>query len=210
MKALVVGSTGLVGSELIKLLENDSEFSKITALVRKKTDQVYNKTEEVVVDFEKLPEELFENKEVVFCCLGTTIKTAGNKEAFRKVDFEYPLLTAKMAKKKGVEKYAIVTAMGANSKSSIFYNQVKGETENALESLEFKSLGIFRPSMLLGNRSEVRTGEVIGQYVMNLFGWAIPKNYKAIQAKSVAEAMMKFAKESNTKGNRIILSGEML
>jgi uncharacterized protein YbjT (DUF2867 family) len=210
MHALVVGSTGLVGSELVKLLENDSAFSKITALVRKKTNHQYSKVEEVVVNFENLPQESFENKDVVFCCLGTTIKTAGSKEAFRMVDYEYPFLTAKIAKQKEIKKFAIVTAMGASAKSSIFYNQVKGEIEEALENLGFESLGIFRPSMLLGNRSEVRMGETIGKYVMNLFGWAIPKNYKAIEAKSVAKAMLEFAKEGSTKGNRIVLSGEML
>jgi uncharacterized protein YbjT (DUF2867 family) len=209
MEAIVVGSTGLIGSELLKLLENDQSFSKVTALVRKKTTAFTTKVNEVMVDFGSLPVDLFENQDVVFCCLGTTIKKAGSKEAFRKVDFEYPLLTAKIAKEKGVEKFAIVTAMGANGQSRIFYNNVKGDTENALKNINFKSLGIFRPSMLLGDRAEARTGERIGQTIMKLFSWAIPKNYKAIQAKSVAVAMVNFAKEKQ-KGNSIILSGEML
>lgn len=209
MKAIVVGSTGLIGSELLKLLEKDQSFTKITALVRKKTNLVSTKVLEVEVDFGSLPAALFEKQEVVFCCLGTTIKKAGSKEAFRKVDYEYPLLTAKIAKEKGVEQFAIVTAMGSNPQSKIFYNNVKGDIENALKNINFDSLGIFRPSMLLGERSEVRTGERIGQAVMKLFSWAIPKNYKAIQAKSVAIAMVNFAKRKQ-KGNIIIENGQML
>lgn len=209
MEAIVVGSTGLIGSELLKLLEKDQSFTKITALVRKKTASVGTKVIEVKVDFGSLPVDLFETQDVVFCCLGTTIKKAGSKEAFRKVDYEYPLLTAKIAKEKGVEQFAIVTAMGANPQSKIFYNNVKGDIENALKNINFESLGIFRPSMLLGDRAEVRTGERIGQAVMKLFSWAIPKNYKAIQAMSVAMAMVNFAKK-NQKGNFIIENGEML
>lgn len=209
MEAIVVGSTGLIGSELLKILEKDQSFTKITALVRKKTASVGTKVIEVEVDFGSLPADLFEKQDVVFCCLGTTIKKAGSKEAFRKVDYEYPLLTAKIAKEKGVEQFAIVTAMGANPQSKIFYNNVKGDIENALKNINFESLGIFRPSMLLGDRAEVRTGERIGQAVMKLLSWAIPKNYKAIQAQSVAIAMMNFAKK-NQKGNFIIENGEML
>lgn len=209
MEAIVVGSTGLIGSELLKLLDKDQSFTKITALVRKKTATVSTKLIEVEVDFGSLPADLFEKQDVVFCCLGTTIKKAGSKEAFRKVDYEYPLLTAKIAKEKGVEQFAIVTAMGSNPQSKIFYNNVKGDIENALKNINFESLGIFRPSMLLGNRAEVRTGERIGQAVMKLFSWVIPKNYKAIQAKSVAIAMVNFAKKKQ-KGNIIIQNGEML
>jgi len=209
MEAIVVGSTGLIGSELLKLLVKDQSFTKITALVRKKTASIGTKVIEVEVDFGSLPADLFEKQDVVFCCLGTTIKKAGSKEAFRKVDYEYPLLTAKIAKEKGVEQFAIVTAMGANPQSKIFYNNVKGDIENALKNINFESLGIFRPSMLLGDRGEVRTGERIGQAVMKLFSWAIPKNYKAIQGMSVAMAMVNFAKK-NQKGNFIIENGEML
>lgn len=209
MEAIVLGSTGLIGSELLKLLDKDQSFTKITALVRKKTAAICTKVIEVEVDFGRLPADLFEKQDIVFCCLGTTIKKAGSKEAFRKVDYEYPLLTAKIAKEKGVEQFAIVTAMGSNPQSKIFYNNVKGDVESALKNINFESLGIFRPSMLLGDRAEVRTGERIGQAVMNFFSWAIPKNYKAIQARSVAIAMVNFAKNKQ-KGNIIIENGEML
>lgn len=209
MKAIIVGSTGLVGTELVKQLSMDSEFTKITALVRKKSGLSLSKFEEFEVDFDNLPKEVFEGQDVVFCCLGTTIKKAGSKEAFKKVDFEYPLNVAKIATEKGVKCYTIVTAMGSDAKSSIFYNQVKGEIENALIDLKFLRLGIFRPSMLLGDRSEFRIGESIGQGIMNLLGFLIPKNYKAIHGKKVAKAMVNFVKHNNHEGKSIIFSGEM-
>ena len=209
MKAVIVGSTGLVGSCLIEQLDEDKAFTEILSLVRKKTGKPYNKVKEVGVNFDNLPGEVFVNTQIVFCCLGTTIKKAGSQEAFRKVDFQYPLETAKMAKAKGVKSFAIVTAMGSDAASSIFYNRVKGEIENALTDLKFDRLGIFRPSMLLGERTETRLGERIGQIVMNFFGFLIPKNYKAIDGQKVATAMLQFAKKTDEKGKKVILSGEM-
>ncbi|HLO46606.1 MAG TPA: oxidoreductase [Leadbetterella sp.] len=209
MKAVIVGSTGLVGKSLLEQLNSDAAFTQVIALVRKKTNHGFEKVKEIEVDFENLPSSAFLDAAIVFCCLGTTIKKAGSQEAFRKVDFEYPFNTAKIAKSQGVESFAIVTAMGSDASSSIFYNRVKGEIEKALTDLKFERLGVFRPSMLLGERTETRIGERIGQVVMNLFGFLIPKNYKAIDAQKVASAMVKFAKQQHQKGRKIVLSGEM-
>jgi uncharacterized protein YbjT (DUF2867 family) len=209
MNALVVGSTGLVGTELVKLLDTDHKLNKVIALVRKKSGIDFRKVEEVVVDFENLPSQCFGEIDIVFCCLGTTIKKAGSKDVFIRVDYEYPLSTAKIAKASGVKRFAIVTAMGADSKSSIFYNKVKGNVENALSELNFEALGIFRPSMLLGDRNESRLGERIGQVVMQTLGFLIPRNYKAIHGQKVATAMVKFAKDESLKSKIIISSGEM-
>lgn len=209
MKAIIVGSSGLVGSSLVKQLDNDDAFTNIRALVRKKSGHMYRKVEEIEVDFNNLPEEVFVGAEIVFCCLGTTIKKAASQEAFRKVDFEYPLVTAKIAKATGVKCFAIVTSMGSDASSTVFYNRVKGEIENALTDLNFDRLGIFRPSLLLGDRFETRIGERIGQIVMNFFQFLIPKNYKAIDVQKVATAMLKFAKQTDKKEKTVILSGEM-
>ncbi len=209
MKAVIVGSTGLVGSGLLELLDADKDFTEILAVVRKKKGNRSRKVEEIEVDFNNLPEDVFVNTQIVFCCLGTTIKKAGGQEAFRKVDFEYPLETAKLAKAKGVKSFAIVTAMGSDASSSIFYNRVKGEIENALTDLKFDRLGIFRPSMLLGERTETRLGERIGQIVMNFLSFLIPKNYKAIDGQKVAVAMLQFAQKTDKTGKQIVLSGEM-
>lgn len=209
MKAVIVGSTGLVGKSLLEQLNSDAAFTQVIALVRKKTNHGFEKVKEIEVDFENLPSSTFVDAAIVFCCLGTTIKKAGSQEAFRKVDFEYPFNTAKIAKSQGVESFAIVTAMGSDASSSIFYNRVKGEIEKALNDLKFERLGVFRPSMLLGDRTETRIGERVGQVVINLFGFLIPKNYKAIDAQKVASAMVKFAKQQQQKGRKIVLSGEM-
>jgi uncharacterized protein YbjT (DUF2867 family) len=209
MKAIIVGSSGLVGSSLVKQLDNDDVFTNIRALVRKKSGHSYKKVEEIEVDFNNLPEEVFVGAEIVFCCLGTTIKKAASQEAFRKVDFEYPLGTAKIAKAKGVKCFIVVTAMGSDASSTVFYNRVKGQIENALTDLDFDRLGIFRPSLLLGERSETRIGERIGQIVMHFFQFLIPKNYKAIDGQKVATAMLRFAKQTEEKGKTVILSGEM-
>ncbi|MCP9769009.1 NAD-dependent epimerase/dehydratase family protein [Lacihabitans sp. LS3-19] len=210
MKAIILGSTGLIGSTLISKLDADASFTEVIALVRKKTDKNFSKAKEVVFDFENPTDSVFEGIDIIFCCLGTTIKKAGSKEAFRKVDFEYPLVTAQLAKNKGVGKYAIVTAMGADKSSAIFYNKVKGEIESELEKLNFPSLGIFRPSMLLGERKEFRLGEKIGQMAMKALAFLIPANYKAIQGSKVAEAMVKFSKQTQNSEKEIIFSGEML
>ncbi|WP_413299198.1 oxidoreductase [Bacillus sp. 1P10SD] len=195
--ALVLGSSGLVGKELVETLIKQNTYNKIVLLVRRPIEIINTVCEPHVVDFDHLENEevLFQVTDV-FCCLGTTIKKAKTKEAFRKVDFDYPVEAAKLASKQGVEKFLIVTAMGANPKSHFFYNQVKGEVEEALNKLELPSLHIFRPSLLLGNREEFRFGEKIAakaSYIMNLFMVGPLKTYKAIEAKKVAAAMAEVA-----------------
>jgi uncharacterized protein YbjT (DUF2867 family) len=206
--ALVLGATGLVGSQLLKLLEEDSTFERIVVLSRKPLS-LSSKCEVRIVNFDRLEEEL---KEVsvsdVFCCLGTTIRIAKTKEAFRKVDFEYPLVAGQVAKRMGAKNYYLVSALGANSKSKVFYNRVKGEVETALEGLDFEAFHIFRPSLLLGQRQEVRSGEGAATIFFNLFNVLIPKKYKAIDSLTVAKAMVHQAKQPGT-GVVIHESGEM-
>ena len=209
MKAILVGSSGLIGGELLKLLEADSDFTEVIALIRKKSQNSNAKIKETIVDFEAIPTSIFQGIDVVFCCLGTTIGKAGSKEAFEKVDYQYPLEIAKIAFENGVKKYEIVTALGSSAQSSIYYNQVKGRVEEALAAIGFESLGIFRPSMLLGDRQEFRLGEKIGKAFMQAFAFLIPDTYKAIHASKVAEAMIDFAKTSNN-GCNIIESKAML
>jgi len=147
----------------------------------------------------------------VFCCLGTTIKTAGSQEAFLKVDYTYVIESARIAKSQGTPAFSVVSAMGANSKSGIFYNRVKGDMEEALQKIGFSSLLIFRPSLLIGERKEVRTGEVIGAAISNLFSFLFVsglKKYKPIQGSLVAKSMLDHAKSRKT-GFLIIESDEM-
>ncbi|MEO2076210.1 MAG: oxidoreductase [Bacillus sp. (in: firmicutes)] len=199
--ALVLGGSGLVGKELVETLIRQNTYNKIVLLVRRPIEINNSVCEPHVVDFDHLEneEELFQVTDV-FCCLGTTIKKAKTKEAFRKVDYDYPVKAAKLSYKAGVENFLIVTAMGANPTSLFFYNKVKGDVEETLKKLELPSLHIFRPSLLLGDREEFRLGEKItakASNILNLFMVGPLKTYKAIEAKKVASAMAAVAASGN-------------
>ncbi len=205
MKVIVAGGSGLVGTELLKILSAEAKISSIITLTRRPIGTHLPKVTEQVVDFENLPVEAFENSDAVFCCLGTTIKKAGSKPAFEKVDFEYPKNLALAAKKAGVKSYALVSSMGANINSGIFYSKVKGKTEKAISESGIPQIGIFRPSLLLGDRQEYRFAEKVSAALMNVFSFIIPKKYRGIQAGTVANAMLNFVL-SDKNGVKIIES----
>ena len=203
--ALVLGASGLVGNELVKILIQQKKYEKIHLLVRGPIESNDSSCEVHIVDFDQLGAypELFQVTDV-FCCLGTTIKKAKSKAAFRKVDYDYPVEAAKLANKGGAEKFLIITAMGSNPKSRIFYNQVKGEVEESLGKLNIPSLHIFRPSLLLGDRTEFRFGEKIAgkaSTFLNLFMIGPLRAFKAIEARNVATAMAAMADNSKSGVN---------
>ena len=132
----------------------------------------------------------------LFCCLGTTIKTAGSKDAFRKVDLDYVVNVAKVAKENGINHFAVVSSMGADKQSNIFYNKTKGEMEEAIKSIGFDSTYVIRPSLLLGNRKEFRVGELIVKFFMISLSFLIPKKYRAIYDVQVALAMIHFMNQT--------------
>jgi len=207
--ALILGSTGLIGKQLLELLLLDSYYTTVKAVTRRPLNIQHPKLSNIVINFETLTEHYSQfQADDVFCCLGTTIKQAGTKQAFQNVDFEYPLETAKISKSLGASQYLLVSALGANKDSSIFYNQVKGKLEDALQSLNYDTLHIFRPSLLLGNRTEQRTGEDTAKIFYKLFGFLIPKKYKAIESDRVARAMLVHAK-AQKKGFFLHESAEM-
>lgn len=166
------------------------------ALTRQELPLQHPKLVQVKVDFAKLGEynEAFKADDV-FCCLGTTMAKAGSKENFNQVDFYYPLLVAKTSFGRGAKQFLIVSALGADKESSIYYNRVKGQVEEAVSQIGFESLHIFRPSLLLGPRTEKRSGEDAAKFFYKFFGLLIPKKYKAIASTKVARAMLHFAKE---------------
>ncbi len=161
MIAVITGATGLVGSQLIRKLVEDSDVKAVISVSRKSTQLHHSKLKEILLfDFSELPKMQDQLRgDIYFCCLGTTIKAAGSQENFRKVDFQSVIDFAAIAKHHNAKNFVVISAMGANSKSSIFYNKTKGETENFLKSLELNSLTIFRPGLLLGDRKDHRTGE---------------------------------------------------
>jgi len=198
--ALLLGATGLVGGELLTLLLADAEYRQVTMLVRRNLPRTHPKLVQRVVDFKDLSRDADAFKvDDVFCCLGTTIKKAGSQEAFRVVDYTYPLESAKLAARQGAGQYLLITALGADAQSSVFYNRVKGEVEEAIGKLPLRSLHIFRPSLLLGDRQESRTGEKIAIAVMKPLGFLLAgplKKYRGIQARTVAQAMLRTAKRN--------------
>ena len=205
--ALIAGASGLVGSFLVKMLLEDVYYEKVKILVRKPVDLEYPALEQIVYDYDNPePEKLVADD--VFCCLGTTIKKAGSKEAFRKVDHDYPLQLAKATHENGSQNFSIITAIGSNSKSSFFYNKVKGEVEEDLKEIPFHSLQILRPSMLLGPRKENRTGEEIAKVFFNSLGFLFPKRYRGIHVSQVAGCMISKMKEAKP-GLQIIESEKM-
>lgn len=187
--AVVVGATGLIGSWVVEKLLKSNKYHQVRVLTRKMFLINDPHLESIIFDFDNPSPDLVWGDDI-FCCLGTTMAKAGSKEAFYKVDFSYPVQIATMALANGAKRFAIVTAMGADSKSAIYYNRVKGEVEDALKDLGYQSLLIFRPSLLLGNRTEKRLGERIGEQFMKLFKPLIPGKYRAVEAEKVAAAMV--------------------
>jgi len=211
--AIIIGATGLTGQALLNQLLHDDYFNHVVMFVRKKIEIAHTKLTQHCIDFNTL--DLYKDLikgDVVFCCMGTTIKTAGSQEAFKKVDYTYPTEFAKLAKQNNVNIFCLQSSLGADAKSTNFYLKVKGETEQALEQLHFNSFATFRPSMLLGDRTEFRLGEKIGKVVMQGLSFAFVgklKRYKAIHVNQVASAMIKQVK-LNTTGNVIIENEEMV
>ena len=196
--ALLVGATGLVGSFLLKRLIASPAYSRVIAWVRRPLAATDPKLAVEIVDFDHLEEHRIDGEDV-YCCLGTTIKQAGSQEAFRRVDFAYPVALARRAVEDGVRRLFVVSALGANAHSSVFYSRVKGEMEQAVRACGVPQTYFFRPSLLDGPRKESRVGERIGSLVGSLLGPLLGK-YRPIQADAVAEAMLVVATQDLEAG----------
>jgi len=202
--AVVIGATGLIGTDLVQQLLENELYGRVVVIVRRWMPIQHQKLEQEIVDFNQLDQVAhYLARADVFCTLGTTIKKAGSQAAFIQVDKDYPLRLAQLSKQQGAASFLIVTALGANPKSSIFYSRVKGQLEAELQELQLNQLHIFQPSMLLGDRKEVRPGERIASKIMLLLPFLFIgplKPYKAIHVHTVAKAMIKAAKDVR-KGN---------
>lgn len=198
--ALIIGATGLIGNQLLTKLLHTPYYDKVIVLTRRTLGITNTKLTEVIFNFDN-PDAEKVKADDVFCCLGTTIKKAGSKDAFKKVDLEYPLTVAALALKNGAEKYLIVSSIGADPKSGIFYSKVKGEVEQGLTAMKFPTLHILHPSLLLGDRKEARLGEKVGEVLSAVFKplmFGPLKKYRAIDSGKVANAMLAFAKKTET------------
>ncbi|TDD77588.1 NAD(P)H-binding protein [Flavobacterium caseinilyticum] len=204
--ALIIGSTGLIGSELLNLLLENTHYAKVVTFVKRDTGIKHAKLTQHIIDFDK-PETY---KELVvgddfFCTIGTTIKKAGSKKAFRKVDFEYPRQFAAFALQNKVKQFLIISSLSADANSGNFYLKTKGEIQDFLKDCNFESVAVLQPSLLLGNRTEFRLGEKVGAFFMKTLSFLFLgnlKKYKPIEGKTVAKALLKIA-EANNKGFKI-------
>jgi uncharacterized protein YbjT (DUF2867 family) len=208
--ALVIGATGLIGSHLVELLGKDERYSKIIILSRRKIQYLNPKKIVQVIDYDN-PDTSVVKGDDVFCAIGTTIKKAGSKENQYRIDCEYPARLAQIAKQNGAQKFILVSSIGADPKASNFYLRTKGDLEEKLKAINFDSLVILRPSILLGQRREFRLGERIGIFVMQALRPLMIgsfKKYRGVAASAVAQRMLQAA-VSNTQKLEVISSEEI-
>lgn len=219
MKILVLGATGLVGHAVVKELNHLQNIFHINVITRRDTnpfsEKDYSKVKHYKGDLSNI-ESLKEAFEVdaVFCCLGTTMKTAGSKESFKAVDFHYPLKAATLLKEVSPKAhFLVVTAMGADANSHFFYNKVKGEVEEELKNLSLNRLTVLRPSLILGKRSESRFWENLGQKTATFLDPLLSKlspDLAAVRHEKIAKAMVEEALDTSREHKfRLILSSDI-
>ncbi len=201
--AVVAGASGLVGGHVLRLLLEDKSYEGVTVIGRRELPVSHKKLAQRTVDFDRLSGlSDFPRVHDVFCCLGTTIRAAGSQEAFRKVDCTYVLELARLAVRHRAAQFLLVTALGADPGSRIFYSRVKGEVEEGVKRLQFDGIHIFRPSFLIGKRAAGRPVEQLAGLVSPLVAWVLVgrlRKYRPIRAEAVARAMVRAAREA-TRG----------
>jgi uncharacterized protein YbjT (DUF2867 family) len=197
--AIMAGASGLVGEQCLRHLLARGLHEKVVAFVRGPLNITHKKLEQRTVDYERLGRmSAFPRVQDVFCCLGTTIKKAGSEAAFRLVDHEYVVRLAETSRRSGADHFFLVSAVGADPNSRIFYSRVKGEAERDVGRLGFAGLHVFRPSFLIGRRSERRPGEAVGIAAARLVSIVLvgaARKYRPIRAETVARAMVVIARE---------------
>lgn len=210
--ALVAGATGAVGKALVYQLIEDPAYIKVITITRRPLAMKHHKLTQVVSDYGQL-DRVGESLQAddVFCCLGTTIKTAGSQDEFYKVDHDHVVKLARIAKQQGARQFIMVSAMGANAQSPVFYNRVKGETERDVNAIGFETCIMVRPSLLIASRTEFRLGETLAKYLMRATGFLMLgplKKYKAIPVETVAKAMRYYAAQG-MKGKHVVLNDRL-
>lgn len=194
MKVMLLGATGLTGGKVLEGLLAREEVSSVVAPVRRLLPLSHEKLHQQEIDFDRLDEhsELFAVDAIV-CCLGTTIKKAGSREQFRKVDFGYPMKAAELGRANGVNTFVLMSAIASSASSTVFYNRVKGKLEGGVKALGYPCLSIYQPSLLLGDRDEHRTAEALGMKAMPFINRALIgplEKFRGIEAATVAGAMV--------------------
>jgi uncharacterized protein YbjT (DUF2867 family) len=210
--AVVLGATGLIGSHVLEALLNDDSFTTVKALVRRPLTFTHPKLQILITDFSNFKnyQDNIGKGDCIFCCIGTTnAQVKGDKRLYRTIDFDIPVNAARFGKEAGYRQFLLVSAVGANSKSRIFYSRLKGEVEEVIDSFQFKSFHVFQPSFLLGKRKEQRTGEYFFKTILKGLAFITPAKYKPVEAAAVAKAMLKAAKEAK-EGKHVYTYAEII
>ena len=201
-KAIIAGASGLIGSNLLKILLDAAEYTEVLVLVRKELPLQHKKLVQLVINFDDLDKHAAAiTGHAVFSCLGTTNAQTPDKQQYRKIDHDYPVQLAQLAKHNGVDQFHVVSAMGANANSNMFYVKLKGELEDDLKAIGLKKLYIYQPSMLIGDREKPRFAE---RLLFGLFKVIDPllfgslKKYRSVKSPTVANAMFKKSLEGAT------------
>ena len=197
IKITLFGATGLIGNEILKLLENDSDFEKINVVSRRPLELKSKKSNLNIIDFKNFNSYLnvIDGSDIVLAAIGTTQSKVGfNKKKYREIDFDIISNTVKACKEKNVKHFSFVSSAGADINKKSFYLKLKGEIEKEVESKQLNSSTVYRPSLLLGDRKENRFGEKVAQIIIPLISFLFPNNYKPIKACDVAKAMVNESK----------------
>lgn len=206
------GASGLVGGHCLRLLLREPGFGEVRVFGRRPIEGVpdpLSRLRRHVLDFERLDAHAGDLAvDAIVCALGTTMRTAGSREAFRRVDHDYPLRIARLGLERGAGHFLLVSAIGADARSRVFYNRVKGEVERDVRALGYPSLTIVRPSLLLGERRELRVGEELGKVLGRALGWLLPGRYRPVRAGAVARVLVDAARDGQP-GERIVESDEV-
>jgi len=194
MKVMLVGATGLVGGQVLQQLLDDARCDAVVAPTRRPLNVTDPVLHNPVVDFERLPTDAdWWAVDAVICALGSTIRQAGSRAVFARIDHDYPLQVAALAQAHGAHAFVLNSAMGADPQSRIFYNQVKGRLEQDLRGLGYRSLTLVRPGLIGGERSERRTGEHLASLVLGALGPVLPRAWRINPAVNIAAAMVEAA-----------------
>ncbi|MEX1188977.1 MAG: oxidoreductase [Bacteroidia bacterium] len=212
MRIILLGASGLTGSKVLQRALKEDSINEVICYLRHSLNSGSDKVSEIIISTNEMLElSSLPKVDAIICCLGTTIKKAGSKEVFRKVDVELPLKFASLAKNVATSCFVLQSSLGAQKPGNNFYLSCKAEIEDKITALNFNSFTIIRPSLLTGNRSEVRFGEIVGEFFLKLlspFMIGSLRKYKAVKADDVAYAMLNAALNQNA-GNTIIESGEI-
>jgi uncharacterized protein YbjT (DUF2867 family) len=208
MHIAIIGATGLIGSQLVQKFQSDPNVSKLSLVVRSQKEYANSKIEQIVLnpfDVEQI-EALTLKADIYICALGTTIKVAGSKDNFKKVDLDFVVAFGKLAQKQEAKAFYVVSALGANAESNLFYNQVKGQMEDAILKLDIESINILRPSLLIGERKEFRMAEKVGIFLYRNIGSRFPKGISSKLGTEVSDIVkyLSGAISSTVPGKHII------